>query len=519
MLHTIKFPAAIYLSLAILVCTGALTPAFAQDTSPESSITKDTDKDTIKPPIEEQAQPKKGSVSIAGHSIEYTATPGTLTIRNDKGEPIASMFYVAYTSGEKKRPVTFLFNGGPGSSSLWLHMGSFGPVRVETPTDKATGPAPYAVVPNNFSLLDKSDLVFIDAMGTGYSRPLGKAQGKDFWGVDQDIKIFADAITRYLTLNNRWNSPKFIFGESYGTTRAAGLSLALQERGANPNGIILLSSYLNMAADLQGNDLTYVEYLPSYAATAWYHNKLTSRPATLELFLKEVRNFASGPYLTALAKGDTLENNEKEAVAEKLATYTGLSKSYILKSKLRIDLGRFTKELMRDEGKIVGRFDARFTGEDADTAGEAPGYDAAEAAISGAYIASVNSYISGTLGYKTGLKYRPNFYREIGAAWDMKHNAPDGGYGPMSTANTALDLAAAMRQDPHLKVLSLNGYYDMATPFFGTEYDLNHMRLDTDRRKNLSFAYYESGHMVYIRPEALEKLKADLTKFYDQSTH
>lgn len=498
---------------------GAATPAFADAPPAADKDTADKagDKDTVKAPVEEQAQPKHGSVTIDGHSVDYVATPGTLTIRNDKGEPTASMFYVAYTvPGEKHRPVTFLFNGGPGSSSLWLHMGSFGPVRVSTPTDQPAGPAPFNIVPNTKSLLDKTDLVFIDAMGTGLSRPLGKAEGKDFWGVDQDIKVFADAITRYLTINNRWNSPKFLLGESYGTTRAAGLSLALQERGAYLNGVILLSSYLNMAADLPGNDLTYVEYLPSYAATAWYHNKLANKPAALEPLLKEVRAFAAGPYLTALAKGDAIDDAEKDAVAEKLAAYTGLPKAFILKAKLRIDLGRFTKELMRDEGKTVGRLDSRFTGTDIDTAGENPEYDAADAAISGAYIAAVNTYLFGTLGYKTQLKYRPNFYEEVFAAWDMKHKGPDGGYGPMSTANTALDLASAMRQNPHLKVLSLNGYYDMATPFFGTEYDLGHMRLDPERRKNLSFAYYESGHMVYVRPEALAKMRGDLIHFYDQ---
>lgn len=517
MIRSVYMPAA----LCLLMGSAMVVPVMA-DEAPAAVTDKDSGKedakDIVKATVEEQAQPKHGSVTISGHSVDYVATPGTLTVRNEKGEPVASMFYVAYTvPGEKKRPVTFLFNGGPGSSTLWLHMGSFGPVRVDTPTDQSAGPAPFHIVPNASSLLDKTDLVFMDAMGTGFSRPLGKATGKDFWGVDQDIKVFADAITRYLTINNRWNSPKFLLGESYGTTRAAGLSLALQERGANLNGIVLLSSYLNMAADLQGNDLTYVEFLPSYAATAWYHNKLASRPASLETFLKEVRTFAMGPYLTALAKGDGIDAAEKDAIAEKLSAYTGLSKAFILRTKLRVDLGRFTKELMREDGKTVGRLDSRFTGTDIDTAGENPEYDAASEAISGAYIAAVKTYLLGTLGYKTQLEYRTNFYQEVFASWDPKHRAPEGGYGPMSTANTALDLAAAMRQNPHLKVLSLNGYYDMATPFFGTEYDLSHMRLDPDRQKNITYAYYESGHMVYIRPEALTKMRADLVKFYDLS--
>lgn len=508
------------IALALAVLTAAtLTPAIAAETTPtmESKDNgKDETKDIVKPPVAEQAQSRKGSVTVAGHSVSYTATTGTLTIRNEKGEPTASMFYVAYTvPGEKKRPVTFLFNGGPGSASLWLHMGSFGPVRVDTPTTDTTGPAPFHIGPNDQSLIDKTDLVFLDAIGTGFSRPLGKASGKDFFGVDQDIAAFTGGITRYLTINNRWNSPKFILGESYGTTRAGGLSLALQERGANLNGVILLSSILNYGIRTPGYDMIYAGYLPSYAAAAWYHNKLASKPAALEPFLKEVRTFALGPYLAALAKGDVITNAEKEAVAEKLAAYTGLSKDFILRAKLRIELGRFRKELLRDEGKTIGRFDTRFTGEDADTAGETPETDPSDDAISGAYIAAVNDYLFGTLGYKTGLFYNLSA-RDKDFKWDWQHKVP--GMGSMPVANTAVDLAAAMRQNPHMKVLSLNGYYDTATPFFITEYDLAHMRLDPDRQKNLSFAYYEAGHMAYIRPDMRQKLRRDIAGFIDAAT-
>lgn len=475
--------------------------------------------EAVLPPVEEQAQPSRGSVTIAGKRVDYVVTPGTLTLRNDKGEPTASLFYVAYTvSGRAgdKRPVTFLFNGGPGSSSMWLHMGSFGPVRVDTPTDGAAPPAPFRVGPNPESLIDRTDLVFIDAIGTGLSRPLGKATGKDFWGVDQDIDAFASAIQRYLTLAGRWNAPKVLLGESYGTLRAAGLANELQNRGVAVNGVVLLSSILNYGLHTPGYDRIYATYLPSYAATAWYHRRLAQRPEALEPFLTEVRAFANGPYLTALAKGDDLDAVEARAVAEKVAAYTGLSVDFVLHNHLRVELGRFQKELLRDRNRTVGRLDSRFQGIDADSAGETPGYDPSDTALSGAYIAALNSYLFGTLRYKTALRYRPNFYQEISGAWDQGHNPPEGrDWGRMPAADTALDLARAMRTNPHLKVLSLNGYYDMATPFAGAEYDLKHMRLDPSLRPNLTFRYYESGHMIYIQPQAMSQLRHDLLTFFD----
>jgi carboxypeptidase C (cathepsin A) len=430
------------------------------------------------------------------------------------------MFYVAYVADRAKdapeRPITFLFNGGPGSSSMWLHMGSFAPVRVETPTTTTEGPAPFRIVANSQSPIDRTDLIFIDAVGTGLSRTLGKAKGSDFWGVDPDIDAFAKAIQRYLTLNNRWNSPKYLLGESYGTLRAAGLVRTLQERGAQMNGVILLSSILNYGIRNPGYDQIYVAYLPSYAATAWYHNRLPNRPASLEPFLTEVREYARGPYLTALARGDDLPDAERATIAEQLSRYTGLSPAFLIRNNLRVDLGRFRKELLRDQNRTVGRLDARFLGIDVDAAGESPEYDAAEAAIGGAYVGALNSYLFGRLGFHTDLVYRPNFYPEIGKSWNQKHLAP-GAERPMPAANTAIDLALAMRQNPHLQVLSLNGYYDLATPFGGVEYDLKHLRLDPALRKNIRFAYFESGHMIYIRPEALAPLKAELDRFWSES--
>jgi len=480
--------------------------------------------DVVKPPVTEQATPSRGNVTVEGKRIDYTVTPGTLTIRNDEGEPIASMFYVGYVAdspaGSRPRPLTFVFNGGPGSSSMWLHVGSFGPVRVDTPTDQVTPPAPFNIGKNPDSLIDKTDLVFIDMLGAGLSRPLGKATGKNFWGVDQDIALFADTIQRYLTINNRWNSPKFILGESYGTLRGAGLVHTLQDRGVQMNGIILLSSILDYGIGLPGNDHRHVTYLPSYAAVAWYHHRLQNRPATLEPFLTEVREFARGPYLAALAKGDDISDAERDQIAQQLSRYTGLSVPFILQNRLRVELGRFRKELLRDSSRTVGRLDARFLGTDADDSAANPEYDAANSAIGGAYIAAINQYLFGTLGYKTDLVYRPNFYRGISAAggWDSGHRAPGGGW-KMSAANTAIDLARAMRENPHLKVLALNGYYDMATPFYGAEHDLNHMKLDPALRRNITLTYYESGHMIYIHPDSMKALRRDLVKFYDSAVH
>jgi carboxypeptidase C (cathepsin A) len=484
----------------------------------EKNSGRDSDADTAKATVEEKSVSKRDTVTVGGRRVSYTATPGTLTLRDDEGAPIASMFYVAYVADRAKdapeRPVTFFFNGGPGSSTMWLHMGSFAPVRVETPNAQTAGPAPFRIVPNSYSLIDRSDLVFLDAIGTGLSRALGKAKEQDFWGVDQDIDAFAKGILRYLTINNRWNSPKYILGESYGTLRAAGLVHALQERGAQLNGVILLSSILNYGIRSPGTDQIFVNYLPSYAAVAWYHNKIPDRPATLEPFLTEVREYARGPYLAALVRGDDLPEAERTAIAQQLSRYTGLSPNFILRNNLRVDLGRFRKELLRDQNRTVGRLDARFQGIDVDSLTESPDYDASDAAISGAYIAALNSYLFARLSFRTDLFYRPNF-REINRNWNQKHLAP-GAERPMAAANTAIDLGRTMRMNPHLRVLSLNGYYDLATPFGGIEYDLKHLWLEPTLRKNVEFAYFESGHMIYIHPDSLAALKARLDRFYGQ---
>jgi carboxypeptidase C (cathepsin A) len=485
----------------------------------QARANKLSDSDVATAPIAETAKSSHHSITVGGKTISYTATAGTLTLRDDDGKPTASMFYVAYVAdgakGGAPRPVTFLYNGGPGSSSLWLHMGSFGPVRVHTTSPESNPAPPYTVSANPDTLLDKSDLVFLDAIGAGYSRPLGDTKGSTFYGVDQDIDTFARAITRYVTINQRWNSPKFLFGESYGTPRTAGLVYALQEQGMQFNGVMILSSILNYGVRAPGFDNMYISYLPSYAATAAYHNRLANKPADINAFLKEVRAYARGPYAAALAQGHDISPEDKDAVARQMAAYTGLSAEFIKKADLRIDLARFRKELLRDQRRTIGRYDSRITGIDMDAAGESPEYDPSDTAVAGAFTGAVNDYLRHDLGYTTNLTYRPSG-PGVNRAWDWRHKAP-GMQFPAQTADTAIDLSAAMRQNPHLKLYSLNGLYDMATPFFGTEYDINHMQLDPSLRGNIRFAYYPSGHMVYLNPQALTQMKTDVAKFYDDA--
>jgi carboxypeptidase C (cathepsin A) len=396
-------------------------------------------------------------------------------------------------------------------------MGSLGPMRVATDSPQPTHNAPFAMVANNDSLLDRSDLVFLDAVGAGFSRPLGDSKLSAFWGTDQDIDAFAHGIERYLTVNDRWNSPKFIFGESYGTTRSAGLSYRLQHDGVQLNGVILLSSILNYGRRDPGFDQELINYLPSYAAAAAFHNRLASAPADVPAFLREVREWARGPYALALAKGQDLDPAERAAIAQKMSAYTGLPTDFILASDLRVSPSRFRKTLLRDQRLTLGRYDTRFTGVDVDAAGETPEYDPSDTGISGAFVAAFHHYLQSELDYSTDLTYRPTYY-SAGTPWDFRHKSPDSrGPGDTNMADVALDLSAAMRQNPHLLLYSLNGIYDLATPFFGTEYDLGHMQLDPQLKGNVRFAYYPSGHMVYLNPQALTQMKADLARFYDEA--
>ncbi|WCM29742.1 peptidase S10 [Sphingomonas sp. QA11] len=471
-------------------------------------------------PIAETETTHRDAVTIDGRRYAYTASAGTLTIRDIEGKPTASMFYTAYTlDGVKpgtKRPVTFLYNGGPGSPSFWLRMGSFAPIRLRTTNPEFIRPAPYDVGPNPDSLLDKTDLVFLDAIGTGYSRPLGDMKPAQFYGVDEDVDAFAKGIIRYVTKYGRWMSPKFLLGESYGTLRSGALAYQLQDRGMALNGVVLLSSIMNYGYRQPGLDQVYLNYLPSYAATAWYHNRLQNRPADVATIVARARAFATGPYMSALAKGQSIPDAERDQVADQMSQLIGLSPEFIKRANLRIDLARFQKELLRGEARTVGRFDSRYTGIDTDAAGERPETDASSDAISGAYIASFHDYLSTTLGYKTDLPYRLSARDAAGFTWNWKHEGPGRGQG-QNNPNTAVDLGAAMRSNPYLKVLSMNGYYDMATPFFGTENDLGHMMLERSQQANLQFTYYPAGHMTYLNPAALRQMKIDLSRWYDEA--
>jgi len=460
-------------------------------------------------------------LSVGGKVVSYTATAATIDLKNARDETTARMFYVAYTADgadPKQRPVTFLFNGGPGSASLWLHMGSFGPMRVETPDAEPAPPPPYRLVENSESLLDKTDLVFIDAIGTGFSRILGKGEPKDFYGTDQDVAAFSQFIERWVGGASRWNSPKFLLGESYGTTRGAALLAHLENHGMAFNGAILVSSYLNAWDDFNGppfsNDRAYELYLPTMAATAWHHKKLDARPQDLSAFLAEVRKFALGEYSQALQQGGKLDQATRAAIAKKLHGYTGLSESYILSANLRIDPGRFEKELLRGERRTVGRLDARYRGIDHDAAGESPEYDPAMTAIRSAFTSAFNSYVRETLGYKTEDLYKPSNYEEVGKDWDDRHRTRDG-RAPMP--DVAEDLRGVLTANPGLRVFSANGYFDFATPFFETEYTLAHMGLDASLERSITYGYYPSGHMIYLHEPSLKQMKADLARFYDQT--
>ncbi|RST29847.1 peptidase S10 [Sphingomonas ginkgonis] len=462
----------------------------------------------------ETEQPVKRSITLRGGRLAYTVTTGTLTIRNDDGEATASMFYTAYTMPSRDgrpRPVTFLFNGGPGSSTMWLHMGSVGPMKVDASIPETIAGPPFRVSPNPDTLLDRSDLVFLDAVTTGLSRPVGKAKPEDFFGVDKDLDAFSRGIQRYLTKYGRWNSPKFIIGESYGTLRAAGLSSRLADKGVQLNGIVLVSTVLNFA-DFAG-DQQYINFMPTYAADAWYHGKV-AHEGDLDGFAARARAFAMGPYAAALQKGGAISDAEKQSVAQQMAALTGLSADYVLRTNLRVDPERFRRELLRDRRQIIGRIDSRYLGTEAEQVGSDPTYDPQSSAITGGFSGAINDYLFRDLGFKTPLSYRINNYAGIGGKWEFTHRSSQ---GEQSVADTSVDLADTMRQNPRMKLLSVNGYYDLATPFYGADYEIGHMALEPRIAANVRYVYYPSGHMVYIDPVSARRLKADLASFYDSA--
>ncbi len=456
------------------------------------------------------------ALALAGRTLRYTATAGRTVLRDAKDEPAASLFWVAYTldgAREATRPVAFLWNGGPGSSTLWLHLGAFAPLVVRT-NDTGTVAVPSALVPNDGTLLGSTDLVFVDAPGTGFSRVGGKGKPADFYGVDQDARAFTQFVERWLSAHDRWGSPKFLIGESYGTNRAANVADRLQSAGVGLNGVVLISSCLDLNTldpAPPGEDLSNVKYLPSEAAVAWYQNALPGpRPAQLEPFLAEVRRFAAGPYASALLQGADLDPAARRAMVAQLHRYLGLDEAYIDRADLRVDPTRFEKELLRARGRLTGRLDGRFVGYDLDRNSDSPAYDPVlDASVQAAFVGAFNRYVREDLGYRETMRYLPFGPSEIGNAWNQKRDANDVGIG-VQVPDAIPDLAQALTRNPGLRVFSANGYYDLATPFFGTEIDLAHLGLDPALRSHVSYGYYRAGHMIYLEPESRRKLRGDI---------
>ena len=517
MKHSLRCSSLAALLLAASLC---LAQQPQSQTQPERPGEKPAEKpkDEKKPPVpEEKSVVTKHSLKIDGKEIKYTANAGTMLLKLEDGTPKASIFYVAYTKDDVvdpgQRPITFSFNGGPGSSSVWLHLGLLGPRRVQMGDAGSLLPPPFKLVDNDTSLLDISDLVFIDPVSTGYSRAVPGEAPKQFHGVQEDVESVAEFIRLYATRNKRWSSPKFLAGESYGTTRAAGLSGYLQEHfGMYLNGIVLISSILNFeTAEFDvGNDLPYILYLPTYTAIAWYHKKLSADlQGDLQKALEESRKFAMGEYTDALAAGDALPAVRRTEIAQKLARLTGLSPDYIDRTNLRIEIMRFTKELLRGQRRTIGRIDARFLGIDRDAAGERPEFDPSIAAITGPYAGTLNDYVRSDLKFDSDLPYEVLTSRV--RPWN---------YAPYENryVNVAETLRRAMTQNPFLHVFVAKGYYDLATPFFAADYTFDHLGLDPTLRSHLSGAYYEAGHMMYIHTPSRVKLKADIAQFLKSSS-
>jgi len=455
-------------------------------------------------------------ITINGEKISYTATTGHMPMLDEKGIRKSNIFFIAYTKNNvknpKERPITFCFNGGPGSSSVWLHMGALGPKRVEMTSDGLSTPPPYNVVDNQYSWLDKTDLVFIDPVETGFSRPAEDVDKKEFTGYSEDLKSVGDFIQKYVSEYGRWNSPKFLAGESYGTTRASGLSGYLQDRhGMYLNGLVLISSVMNFQTLYfnESNDLPYSLFLPSFAAAAYHHNKINKvKYPDFKAFLKEVENFALTDYSVFLMKGNTVTSDEKSKILNQLNQYIGIDKDFIEKNDFRIDTQKFTKELLRKEGKTIGRFDALVKGIDKNNAGDSYDFDPSyNFSIYGAYTMAVNDHFKNVLKFENS-----NMIYEI-----LTSNVRPWNYGNAQNRylNTSEILRASIHKNPHLKVLICNGYYDLATPYFATEYTVNHMYLNEVYKDNIKMTYYHGGHMMYTLKTELEKFTNDVKSFYD----
>jgi carboxypeptidase C (cathepsin A) len=494
--------------------------------------------------LKDEVKVTQGSITVGGRPLGYQAEAGVLVIhvkdpldddapplRDDKAAPPppqppeVGMSYVAYFRGDKedaRRPITFLFNGGPGSSTVWLHMGAFGPKRVVTADDTHSPAAPYRLIDNEYTLLDTSDLVFVDAPGTGFSHLRGADKEKAFYGVDQDAHAFANFIVEFLSRHNRWNSPKYLFGESYGTTRSAALANILQsEKSLDLNGIILLSQVLNFDDGVDapqfnpGVDLPYALALPTYAATAWYHHKLPNQPPALEPLLREVENFAMTDYLQALAAGSTLSAERKSEIAAKLHAYTGLPIDYIERANLRVNGGEFEKTLLGSE-ITTGRLDTRFAGPTIDPMSKESDYDPQSAAISSAYVSAFNDYVRTSLRFGEHKTYKAEIF-DVEKVWDFLHQPPGSSTKVPGPVNVMPDLAVAMKQNPNLKVQLNGGYYDLATPYFAAVYELRQLPIQNALQANIEMHFYTSGHMVYAHEPDLKALHANVSAFIEKT--
>lgn len=477
---------------------------------------------------ESQAEPEakaftsEHEIQVDGKRVAYTATAGTVLMRDEDDKAIAEVGYTAYIRKGAEvatRPIMFAWNGGPGSASLWLHMGVLGPQLTVVEDLEVNGSGPFRRTDNPYSIIDKTDLVMLDPVGTGYSRPVGEAEGKDFWGVDNDIKSVSDFIVQYVTENHRWASPKFILGESYGGMRAGGVSYDLLTRyNMGLNGVVLVSPYMDVAGGggvgVANLAVGYAMTLSGYAAAAWFHDALESKPADFQAFLAEVDDFAVNEYLTVLVKGDRAGDDERRAVAEKLGGYTGTSADYWLAANLRVEEGQFVQELLRSRGRLAGRIDSRFASYTTNPLAESMPFDPFGSAVGPAFVATFNDYYERDLGVQMDRPYvvSGRLYQD----WDRSHVQPDSEWRS-PVADTGIDLAFAIIRNPDMKVLVQQGYFDLATPYRATEYFIDQMPLPGSLRSNVSMKYYEAGHMMYVHPPSLVKFRQDLAEFLDEA--
>lgn len=498
----------ISLVLAVLIPYSKAFPIQLTKETPAAKQVEEKNPDTAK----ETASVTKHRIVLQGMPVDYTATAGTILLKTEEGKAKGSIFYIAYTKDGIKdpsqRPIMFCFNGGPGGAAVWVNLGAFGPKKSLLDDEGfPLLPPPGKLVDNEFCVLDMTDLVFIDPISTGYSRALPGEDPTQFYGFEKDVESVGEFIRLYVTRNERWLSPKFLAGESYATTRVSGLANHLQTRyGMFLNGVILISVILNWQnTDWSiGNDMAYIMFLPSYTAAAWYHGKLSAELSRdLKQTLDKAEDFAINDFALALLKGNKLDPDEKAEIIKKLSSYTGLSEEFLERSNMRVTENRFYKELLRNQGKTVGRLDTRYTGVDRESAGEAPEFDQSWSIVIGSYVALINDYIRRDLGYENDLPY---YYLAGVQPWPLK---PEGrGY-----LNTAEILRQAMHINPQLKVLIASGYYDFATPYFDADYTVSHMDLARELQKNITMTYYESGHMMYVRKTAHQKLRRDVEEF------